>query len=124
MRTITDRQEQILRAVHHSFEGLTQAQAAAKLNISPSTVSFELNLMKKIIPQMFPILTSMEDKYTHYHDTEGWTATDIAEYFGVDAETVRRAVRRAHKKTGVKSQRKGRLSRYHPDIDADVKEQF
>ena len=124
MRTISERQEQILRAVHHDFKGLSQADAAKVLGISQQTVCKELALMKKLIPQMFPILTQMEVKYTHYYDVEGWTGIEIAEYFEVEPSIVYKTVQRAHKKVGPAHKNKDRVSKYDPNMDDDIKEQF
>lgn len=59
-RLITERQERIYRMRHHDFDGLTTKQVASKLNLTMACVTHHMRQMRKIAPQLFPILTEKQ----------------------------------------------------------------
>ncbi len=123
-RLITKRQEQILRLVHHDFDGLSQTEAAKKLNISQSVISDVLERIKKVMPHFFPILTKLEAKRHHLYCVEGWSVEEIAEHFEVTPDSVYKALQRAKGKGACFTEPKGRVLSYSPDMDADVIHKF
>lgn len=123
-RLITKRQEQILRLVHHDFEGLPQAETARRLGISQSAISDALARIKKIMPQMFPILTKLEAERYHLYCVEGWNVDEIAERFGITPDSVYKALQRAKDKGACFTEPKGRVLQYSPDMDNNVIHKF
>ncbi len=123
-RLITERQEQIFRACHHEFDGLTQAEAAEKLGISQSAVSDALKHIEKIMPQFFPILTRQEAERYHLFMVGGWSVEDIAERFGLTPDSIYKALKRARDKGMYFTEAKGRVLSYDESMDANVKHRF
>ena len=123
-RLITEKQEQILRACHQDFNGLTQAEAAKKLGISQSVVSDVLTAVEKILPQYFPILTKLEAKHYHLYMVEGWSVDEIAEHFGLTLNSVYKGLKRAKDKGMYFTEAKGRILSYEPSMDGDIKQKF
>ena len=123
-RLITEKQEQILRACHQDFDGLTQAEAAKKLSISQSVVSDVLTAVEKILPQYFPILTQLEVGRYHLFMVEGWNVDEIAEHFGVTPSSIYRTLQRAKDKGMYFTEAKGRILSYEPSMDGDIKQKF
>lgn len=123
-RLITKKQEQILRACHHDFEGLSQSEAAEKLGITQSAISDALARIKEIMPQMFPILTKLEAKRYHLYAVEGWNVDEIAEHLGSTPDSVYKALKRARDKGACFVKPKGRALQYDPSMDVNVKHKF
>ncbi len=123
-RLITKRQEQILRACHQDFSGLTQSEAAQRLGVSQSVISNTLKRIEEIMPQFFPILTRLEAERYHLYVVEGWSVEDIAEHFEVTSDSVYKALQRAKNKGMYFTDAKGRVLQYSPDMDANIKKQF
>ena len=123
-RLITEQQEQILRACHHTFDGLTQAEAAEKLGIPQSVISDALNRIEKVMPQMFPILTRLEAERYHLYMVEGWSVDEIAEHFEVLPRSVYYALQRAKDKGMFFTDAKNRMLSYNPDMDIHVRKTF
>lgn len=59
-RLITEHQEKIYRLCSHEFECLSVGEAAERLGITHQAVSDALAQIKKVAPQLFPILTRQE----------------------------------------------------------------
>ena len=123
-RFITERQEQILRACHQDFDGLTQAEAAQRLNISQSAISNTLKRIKKIMPQMFPILSKLEAKCYHLFTAEGWPVDEIAEHLDQSINAIYKTLQRAKDKGMYFNDTKGRVLSYNPNMDAHVRKTF
>lgn len=123
-RLITEKQEQILRLVHHDFEGLSQAEAAKKLNISQAAISDALVRIEKVMPQIFPILTKLEVERYHLYCIEGWSIKDIAEHFGLTPDSIYKALKRARDKGMFFPEPKGKMLSYNSDMDMNVKREF
>ena len=123
-RLITKKQEQILRACHQDFDGLTQSEAAEKLGIPQSVISDALNHIEKIMPQMFPILTRLEAERYHLYMVEGWSVDEIAEHFEVVSRSVYYALQRAKDKGMYFTDAKNRMLSYNPDMDIHVRKTF
>ena len=123
-RSITKRQEQILRLVHHDFDGLTQAEAAQRLNVSQSAISNALKRIKKIMLQMFPILSKLEAQTYHLFMTEGWPINEIAEHLDQSINAIYKTLQRAKDKGMYFSDTKGRVLSYNPKMDAHVRKTF
>lgn len=60
-RKITKQQERAFRLCHHDFEGLTVKEAAKIMDITASAVYGLLAEVKRIAPQLFPILTPQQN---------------------------------------------------------------
>lgn len=123
-RLITKRQEQILRLVHHDFDGLTQAEAAQQLNVSQSTISNALKRIEEVIPDFFPILSKLEAKCYHLFMTKGWPVNEIAEHLDQSVNAIYKTLQRAKDKGMFFSDTKGRVLSYNINMDAHVWKTF
>jgi len=122
-RLITKRQEEALRLCHQDFEGLEQAEAAERMNISQQAICKLLARVKKIMPDYFPILTKLEAQVYHYYMIEGWEVNDIAEYIEKSPDAIYKALQGARAK-GKFFRGKGKMLQYKPWMDAQVKHKF
>lgn len=123
-RAITKKQEQIFRTCHHDFDGLSQTEAAKKLDISQSVISDALKRVEEAFPHFFPILTKLEAKCYHLYMTEGWGIDELAEHFGLTLNSIYKTLQRAKDKGMFFSDAKGRVLSYEPSMDANVKQKF
>ena len=97
-RLITKRQEEALKLCHHDFSGLTQEEAAKEMGITQSAVNDLLNRVKKVAPQLVPILTKHEFKIYNYYIEKNWSVTEIAEHFNLTESAIYATLIRAKKK--------------------------
>lgn len=89
-RLITEKQEQAYRLVAGEFEGLTVAQAAEKMRITPQAVNRLLRDTKKVAPQLFPLVTAVE--YSVLTQLKvGKTNRQIRQCTGMSEQAVSRA---------------------------------
>ena len=123
-RLITEQQEQILRLVHHDFDGLTQTEAAQRLNVPQSAISNALKYIEEVMPDFFPILTKLEAQIYHHYMIEGWSVDEIAEHIGLTPNSVYKTLKRAKDKGMYFTETKGRVLSYNSNMDANVKKQF
>ena len=121
---ITERQERALWLCHHDFIGLSQEEAAKRMNISQSALSNLLAKVKKVLPDYFPILTKIEMERCHLYCVEGQSVEEIAERFGVTPDSVYKALQRAKDKGMCFTKPKGRVLSYSPEMDDNVIHKF
>ncbi len=86
-RLITERQEQIYRMRHHDFGGMTTEQVAAIFNVTPKCINSHMRQMKKIAPQLFPILTERQMDVYVLREVIGMTHPEVEKYLGMSAGT-------------------------------------
>ena len=77
-RVISKFEEEVIRLCHHDFAGLTQTEAAQRLDVSQGLISETLAHIKKKAPQLFPILTKRQGLVRDYIVDEGLTHQQIA----------------------------------------------
>jgi len=97
-RLITQRQEQIYRMRHQDFGGLATKQVAAMLGVGEQWINRQMKKMKKIAPQLFPILTKRQADIYNLHENVGLLVQEIAEYLGVCEGTIGNILIRLKKK--------------------------
>jgi DNA-binding MarR family transcriptional regulator len=131
-RNMTLFEERVLRCVHHEFGCLTQEEAAAKLNVSPSTISRTLNELEeraktcKPIQIMFPILTKPQFEVYKCVVGQGLSISDTAEATGLTESTVNKMMTtmRAKGETIPKRSDLPKTKSYVPSMDKQVKHKF
>ena len=128
-RNITHFEEAVLRCVHHQFQALTQAEAAEKLNVSPSMISRTLDDLRfrsrKVRPIriMFPILTQHQYNVFKCFADEGKTIRETADVLGMSVSAVKDVLGKIKAK-GQVLPRPIQYSHYAPSMDAVVSERF
>ena len=132
-RNITLFEEQVLRAVHHEFDAMTQEEAAIALDVSPMRISRALADMEersktcKPIQIMFPILTKRQFEVYTCIVKLGLTVAETAEQLGFNAPggVVAAIVAMRAKGMNIPRQKdKPKPVSYTPSMDKDVKEKF
>ena len=122
-RNLTEFEEQVIRLIHHDFEGLTQRETAERLGTSQGSVSRALARIKKKAPQLFPILTTRQAAI-HLRITElGQTHQEIADVLNVSVKTVDRIVEQMRIK-GVNFAGPPKTTQYETYMDGEVKRKF
>ena len=96
-RLITKRQEEIYRCRHHDFMGLTTEETATKLGISTHTVRAHLTTLKKIAPQLFPILSKENARIWRLWHENGLSCREIASRMRTTERAVIERLRRIKK---------------------------
>ena len=119
-RVISEIEEQILRTYHHDFAGLSIDDTAAKLGVTIDEVKTHLRHIKKVAPQMYPILTQRQRAIIVMYD-QHTSRKAISEALGISPALLGKEV--------VFLRRHGFLfnrvmSQYSPAMDADVKQRF
>lgn len=121
-RNLTEREEQVIRLVHHEFAGLDKKTAAVKMGITVSEIYSLLQKVRIKAPQLFPILTA-EQFTVHKLITQGnLSYGEVAERLGCDITRVRNVVQRLHEK-GFRAERPKTI-RYDESMDNNIKEVF
>jgi len=87
-RLITHRQEQIYRMRHHDFGGMTTKQVATILGITTHSVARHMWKMRKIAPQLFPILTKRQADIYHMFVNVGMEQKTIARILGISSNCI------------------------------------
>ena len=122
-RVISKFDEKVYRCCHHNFQGLSQADAAKKLNVSQSTISRALLRVKAKAPQLFPLL-SPQQNLVHTHITGfGATHEQVAQFLGVSLGAVEKTVAQLRSK-GVCLNVPSATVRYASYLDHEVKQKF
>ena len=100
-RKITNEMEQLYRLVHHDFSGLSYAEAAEVMGVSVRSVYRILAEMKKIAPQLFPILSKDQAEIWRYWHGEGLTYRTIAGMMELTEDVVCSKITTIRRKLGV-----------------------
>ena len=122
-RVITELEEKVIRLVHHDFKGLTQAEAAQRLDVSQSLISETLTRVKKKAPQLFPILTKQQDVIKRCIADWGFTHQGVAKLLDVSKDTIDSTVA-TMKAKGVYFEKPRKTIRYETYHDEQVKQRF
>ena len=123
-RKLTTWDEKIYRLVHHDFEGLTRTKAAEIMRCSLSTIINTLNSIKKVAPQLFPILTKREKEVCDLAGELGFTDEQIAVVLEKPITAIEHTIKRIRKK-GLVIDRDGHtVLRWEPDMDGKIARKF
>ncbi len=122
-RVITKREEEIIRLLHHDFEGLTEDEAAERLGCTQQNISDAVARLKTKAPQLFPMMTSKQ-KFVYDCITEKDLKYDeIAMLLQVDKRAVNRVIEQLKLK-GIKISRATKTQRYEDYLDSEIREKF
>jgi DNA-binding MarR family transcriptional regulator len=110
--------------LHHAFDGLTTKQAASKLGLTPACVTHHMRQMKKIAPQLFPILTKKQADVYYLYVHAGNAISDIAKALGITTYIVKNRIYEMRRKGMFIPWMQGKRMRYQPWMDSEVKLKF
>lgn len=123
-RVISKRQEQIYRMLHHGFNGLAVKQVAAMLGLTPACITHHMRQMKKIAPQLFPILTKKQADVYYLYVHAGQAISDIAKALNITIYVVKNRIYEMRRKGMFISWMQSKRMRYHPWMDFEIKIKF
>ncbi len=123
-RLLTEQQERAFRLCHHDYQGLSQTEAAAIMDVDQTTVSRLLAKVEKVLPQFFPILSKQEVKCYHHLTVDGWTPVNIANQLEISVMAVYLTFQRCKAKGLSFPGPHGKVLRYKPEMDNRVVNKF
>lgn len=126
-RLITKRQEQIFRLCHHDFAGLSDKAAAVILDTTASNVRNILATIRRVAPQLFPILTQKQQEVWWLWIDFGLTFREIADYLNISFDAVKNRIKRIQTKLEIRvyGHRQQPDVYYTPEIhDHQIKQKF
>ena len=123
-RLITVKQEEAFRLCHQDFEGLTETEAAERMGVTQATISEHLANVKKIAPQLFPIMTKQQAKCYHHLTVDGWSPQEIADHLGISVNAVYLTFRSYKGKGLAFPGPRGNVLQYEEWMDDIVKERY
>jgi transposase len=100
-RKITEEMERLYRLVHHDFGGKSYVEAARVAGTSISSVYRVLGKMKRLAPQLFPILNQEQAKLWKAWKSEGLTCSEIAYHFHLTEDAVNSKLNTIRHKLGI-----------------------
>lgn len=119
-RNLTEWEESVIRLIHHEFEGLTQVEAAERLDVSVATVSRTVTgIVEKAkhcspIRILLPFLTKAQYAVYQCVVERGLTNRQTAEELGVTVVNVGTTLTRIRKK-GLKIPKRKPVQTYHDE---------
>ena len=106
-RKITEEMERLYRMCHHNFGGMSYADAAKAMGITIRSVYRVLNELRKLAPQLFPILTQEQATILRAWDTEAnLTIEEVAISLGLTEDALNSKMAVIRRKLGVTTPRK------------------
>ena len=123
-RMISKRQEQIYRMLHHGFCGLPVKQVAAMLSLTPACITHHMRQMKKVAPQLFPILTEKQADVYYLYVHTGQAISDIAEVLGITTYIVKNRIYEMRRKGMFIPWMQDKRVRYRPWMDFQIRIKF
>ena len=120
-RFITERQEEIYRMRHHDFGGMSTKQVAAMLGIAIQVVNGHMYKMRKIAPQLFPILSKRQTEILNLHLQFDMSPKEIGLRLGISDITVRGTLHKLRHPNIFVPGKKGTPVEYETWMDFNVK---
>lgn len=122
---MSKKQIQAYRLVSGEHEGLSTAEAAIKMAISPQAVNRLLKRAEKICPMAFPLLSVQEARMKTML-TIGHNNYDLANRLGVNLSRVSQIINSLYvKRPGMITQSQPiKMVRYAPHLDNQIKRKF
>lgn len=119
-RNLTQLEEKIIRLVHHEFGGLSTAEAAEKMELSPDEIKLILKQVRRKAKQLFPILTPQHRAILMMYDKH-MSRASIAVALGISEQEL-------HKEIAFLRQHKflwnRKMDQYDSSMDGHVKTKF
>lgn len=99
-------------------------EAAKKMGISQPAITHLLAKVKKIAPQLFPMMTKFQAQCYHYLYCDGWSPAEIAEYMERTVWSVYKALQACKYKGLPLPQAHGDIMNYTEGMDGEVIHKF
>ena len=119
-RNLSHLEEEVFRACHHDFGGLSIEEAAEKIGCIPGTVKLVLKRVEKKCPQLFPILTPQHRAILLMYDKH-MSRASIAAALGVTEQELHKEITFLRKHKFLWNRK---VDQYDPLMDGRVKVRF
>ena len=119
-RILSHFEEEILRACHHDFDGLSIEETAEKTECSLETIEITLKRIEKIAPQLFPILAPQHRAILLMYDKH-MSRASIAAALGISEQKLHKEIAFLRKHKFLWNRK---VDQYDPLMDSRVKERF
>lgn len=123
-RLITERQEQIYRMRHHDFGGMSTKQVATMLGVEVQCINLHMREMKKVAPQLFPILTCRQLEVYKLYVEMNLSGNAVSELLSIARPTVQSKLDEIKRKGLHVPKRAKRIVRYSCWMDSKVIRKF
>lgn len=120
-RLVTEREEEAYRLICPDFEGLDRKTAATRMGITEARLSALLKSMEKKAPQLFPLLTKLQNRVYNLV-LEGIERAEIADRLEIDIRRVDEIISQIHALG--KSTSPAKTIAFEPWMENKVKERF
>lgn len=120
-RILTETEEQIIRAVHHDFDGLSLTEASKRLRIPTIDIVHHLKEIQVKAPQLFPILPFKLRILTHMYEA-GSSVDCMSTALQLNERRVRYLLECLRRDNYIGSPPK--CISYNPSMDDEVRERF
>jgi len=124
-RKLTAKQIEAYRLISGEHKGLSTADAATKMGITPQSINRLLRRAEKRCPELFPLLTKQEAD-TKALFAIGWTNAEIADKLGVGLSRVSQIVSTINNKQDADYRYTPpiKIVTYNPYLDSQIKRKF
>lgn len=119
-RILSQLEEEVFRACHHDFGGLSIEEAAEKIGCLPKTVKLVLKRVEKKCPQLFPILTPQHHAILLMYDKH-MSRASIAAALGISEQELHKTIAFLRKHKFLWNRK---VDQYDPLMDSRVKIKF
>jgi biotin operon repressor len=109
---------------HHDFSGIATKQVAAMLGVEVQCVNNHMRQMKKIAPQLFPILTRRQSEVYELYVEMNLSGNAVSELLGIARPTVQSKLDEIKRKGLHVPKRAKRIVRYSCWMDSKVTYKF
>lgn len=123
-RNISEFEESVLRACHHQFEALSQAEAAEKLGVSDATICRTLQEIGPKVPTMFPILTSRQYQVYVAVADRGLSLRGTADELRISEDSVKSFLARIRAKGVIIPSPTRMPDQYTESMDSSIRHKF
>lgn len=122
-KKLTAKQEQAYRLVSGDHEGLSTADAAKRMKITPQAVNRLLKRAKATHPELFPLLTKQEADVKALF-VAGWSYEDLADKLQISPNRVSQIIREINEKQGTVCSKPVVVLRYETWMDGQIRRKF
>lgn len=122
-RILTEQEVEVIHFCHHDHCGYATSTAAIMMKISQRRVQQLLNSAERKAPQLFPILSTQQNRVKDFINDWGMTFEQIASELKISVHTVDSVVTTLKEK-GVFIEKRKKTVPYQNFMDSQVKEKF
>ncbi len=120
---LTDRQIEAYKMRSGEFGGLSTADAAVIMKVTPQAVNRLLKRAEEKCPELFPLLTVQEVSVKALHALN-WPYEDMANKLQVSLSRISQIIGSINEKQGTTCGRPIKMLTYSPHMDSQIRRKF